>query len=62
MTDNEIINAKSQEIKRLRSVCETKDYMIQLAIDELMKVKYDRANESDFPNIEIIDKLKNAIG
>lgn len=33
MSDSEIIEAKSKEIKRLHKVCKEKDEAIQLAID-----------------------------
>jgi hypothetical protein len=66
MTNETIIEVKSQEIKRLHKVCQTKDELLNLAVNNIRlyrhlfanKMSEEREKETD----ELITRINEAIG
>lgn len=62
MTDEEVINAKSQEIKRLQNVCHAKDNVIQKAINHLKEIKIYYPPSREEENIFLVNELEKFLG
>lgn len=62
MSNDEIIEIKSQEIRRLHRVCRLKDSCIQEAITELISIQNRVSNSVSADLTIVINQLKDTIG